>query len=225
MIRSLSRAVGQLFDRRFRRVLLKGLGGTILLYILMYLGVGWVVAHLSLFGVAWEDTVVNLLGGLTVFVLTLLLFPTIATLVIGVLVDDIAEAVEEKYYPGLPPPRAQSWGEIIWGAVRFIVVSLAVNLVALPVYLLLLFLGVGALLYYGVNGYLLAREYFELAAWRRMEPRQADALRRAHQGRLWVLGAVLAFLSALPLINLVAPLIATAAMIHEVEALHRPAGR
>ncbi|PKU23514.1 EI24 domain-containing protein [Telmatospirillum siberiense] len=219
MITSLTRAVLQLPDPRFRRVLWASLAGTVILYILVYLAVGWGLTKLQLFGVGWADSLAEVLGGLAVFVVTLLLFPSIATLLMSFLQETIAEAVEGKYYPSLPAPRRQGWLEGLWAALRFAAVALLINMLALPAYLFLLFAGIGIGLYYLVNGYLLSRDYFEMMAGRRLEPRVADALRRKHWLRLWLLGAILAFISTLPLINLLAPLISTAAMVHEVEKL------
>jgi uncharacterized protein involved in cysteine biosynthesis len=219
MIASLVKAVAQLPDPRFRRVLWTGLVGTILAYILAYLAVGWGLGRLQIFGIGWADSLTDLLGGLAIFVVTLLLFPTVATLLMSFLLEHIALAVEGQYYPALPAPRHQGVIEALWFASRFTIVALLINLLALPVYLLLLFAGIGVGLYYVVNGYLLSRDYFEMVALRRLAPGAVDALRRRHRVRLWLLGMVLAVLSTLPVINLLAPLIATATMVHEVEKL------
>jgi uncharacterized protein involved in cysteine biosynthesis len=219
MIASLIRAIAQLPDPRFRRVLWIGLIGTIALYGLLYGIVGWGLAGLQPFHIGWADTLTNLLGGLAIFVVTLLLFPSVATLLMSFLLETIATAVENKHFHALPPPRRQGIVEAIWIALRFSAVALLINLLALPVYLLLAFAGIGIGLYYVVTGYLLSRDYFEIVAARRLEPRAADALRRRHRLRLWLMGIVLAFLSTLPVINFLAPLIATAAMVHEVEKM------
>ncbi len=219
MIASLVKAVAQLPDPRFRRVLWSGLVGTLLTYVLLYLAVGWGLSRLQLFGIGWADSLTDLLGGLAIFVVTLLLFPTVATLLMSFLLERVALAVEGRYYPALPAPRRQGMAESLWVALRFTVVALLINLLALPVYLLLLFAGIGVGLYYVVNGYLLSRDYFEMIAGRRMSPEAADGLRRRHRLRLWLLGMVLALLSTLPVVNLLAPLVATAAMVHEVEKL------
>ena len=219
MITSLFKAFGQLSDPKFRRVLRLGVLGTLLIYGLLYAGLGWTLTHIQLFETHWADLASRLLGGLAVFLLTLLLAPSLVLVVVSLLLDDIVAAVEERHYPGLPPARCQGWAEMLITTARFIGVTILLNLLALPIYLPLLFLGVGALLYYLLNGYLLSRDYFELVAARRLEPGQADALRRANLGRLWMLGAVLAFLSSLPLVNLLVPLLGTAAMVHESEAL------
>lgn len=224
MLTSLAKAFRQLPAPPFRRVLILGLAGTLFLYLCLYGAAAFGLSRLSLFDAGWANTLVDILGGVGVLLVSLALFPSVAVLVQGFLLDDVAAAVEKQHYPDLPAPRSQGSGEIAWGAIRFALITLAVNAAALPVYVVLLFVGIGAGLFYIVNGYLLAREYFELAAWRRMEPAAAEALRRAHSGRLWLLGLILAVISSLPLVNLIAPLLGAAAMVHEVEALrHRPA--
>jgi uncharacterized protein involved in cysteine biosynthesis len=162
----------------------------------------------------------EVLGGVAVFIITLLLFPAVATTVLSFLLERIAHAVEASYYPNLGAARRQGIPELIWQALRFTLVMLLVNLVGLVVYIpLAIFFGLGAALYLVINGYLLGREYFELVAMRRLDPRTADALRRTHSGRIWLGGIVLALISTVPFLNLLAPVIGTAAMLHEFEAL------
>lgn len=68
--------------------------------------------------------------------------------------------------------------------------------------------------FYGMNGYLLSREYFELVAIRRYDARTVEAIRKSRQKKLWLAGVGLTFLMTIPLVNLVAPIIATAFMVH-----------
>ena len=99
------------------------------------------------------------------------------------------------------------------------------NLICAPLYLALLLLPpLGLLLFYAVNGYLLGREYFELVAERRLRPDRAAALRRAHRFRLPVYGAGIAFALTVPIVNLAVPVLATAFMVHVVEAWRRKSG-
>ena len=94
---------------------------------------------------------------------------------------------------------------------------------SVELYLLLFFLPpLYALIFYGVNGYLLGREYFEQVALRRLDPAAARMLRRAHQGQVLLAGVVIAFLLTVPLVNLIAPIVATAFMLHLVTGLTRP---
>jgi len=75
--------------------------------------------------------------------------------------------------------------------------------------------------FYSVNGYLLGREYFELLALRRVGPEEARRLRKAHRGKLFLTGAVMALLLTLPVVNLLAPVVITATMVHLFERWRR----
>ena len=224
MIESLLKAIGQLTDPRFRRVLILSLAITFLLYVLFYGLIGWGLTQLSLFDAAWINWIINALGGVAVFLVSLLIFPSIAIVVMGLLLDDVVSAVEEKYYPGQGDIRKQSVGETVWGSVRFAMVAVLINLIALPAYLALMIIGVGIVLFYVINAYLLSREYFEMVALRRLTQKETDAVRRANRFYLWRFGFLLTFISTLPFINVIAPLVATAAMVHVFEKI-RPKGQ
>jgi uncharacterized protein involved in cysteine biosynthesis len=224
MIASFAKAVGQLTDPRLARIILYGLAATILLYVILSFAVGWALHHflyrVDIFG--WHPLTIftEVASWIAIGFLTLLLFPAVATTTLSFMLESVCAAVEGRYYPSLGPARKQGFVEMLWQAVRFMAVLLLINLLVLPVYIgALIIFGAGAALYFIVNGYLLGREYFELVAMRRLPQRDADALRRAHSGRIWLGGIVLAFVSTVPILNLLAPVIGTAAMLHEFEAL------
>jgi len=226
MIASYMRAIAQLPDPRLAKIVLQALAVTIVLYVLVYVGAGWLIDHLlrrvDIFG--WHPLTIltEWLGWIATFILTLMLFPSVTTTMLSFLVEGVARAVELRYYPDLGPARRQGMGEMTWQAVRFALVMLLINLLALPVYIpLAIFLGLGAALFFLVNGYLMGREYFEQVAMRRLDVKSVDAMRRAHLGRIWVDGIILALISTVPIANLFAPVIGTAAMLHEFEALRR----
>ncbi len=148
-----------------------------------------------------------------------LLFPAVVTLVLGFFLDSAITTVEARRYPGLPPLNRQSNLAALGGALRLGLLGIALNLLALPAYLLLP--GVNLLLFYGINGWLLGREYFELVALRRLDARQVRLLWRAQRLRLVAGGAVIAVMLTIPLVNLAAPLIAALFMLHLVEGLRQ----
>src|SRR5260370_19728870 len=102
---------------------------------------------------------------------------------------------------------------------RLMGLTLLLNLLALPLYLI--FPGINLFLFLALNGYLLGRGYFEVIALRRLDAAAAKAVRTRFAGRVFLGGVVIAGLFALPLVNLVAPVIATAFMVHVFEALPR----
>lgn len=226
MLRDLLRTLRQLPDPRFLRVL----GLSIVLAALLFAGllaaVAWSLASFALFQWGWLDTLVDLLGGLAALLIAILLFPGLAIAVQGLFLERIASAVESRYYPDRPEPRSQSWTEQLVLGVRLAATVVIVNLFALPLYLGLSFVPpLNLALFYLINGFLLGREYFEIVATRRVPPREALRLRHALRGKVWLMGAAIAFLFSVPLLNLAAPVLGTAMMLHLYERVRpREAG-
>lgn len=222
MFNALGMAIGQLADPRLRRPIWLTLA-TSLAVVAALVAASWLLlARLSLVGIGWVDAAIDLLAGAGVLVVAWLLFPATISVVVGLFLDQVAAAVERRYYPDLPPPRSQPVVEQAMGGLRFALVALGLNLLALPLYLAGIFLPpLNLFVFYGLNGYLLGREFYELVALRRFDQRQVRTLRRAHGGRSFLAGVVIAFLLTVPFVNLIAPVIATAFMVHLFEAWRR----
>ncbi len=225
MIFHLFKALGQLSDRRTRHVLWKSAAVTAILAAGLIAAAGIALDKLAPFEIGLVNGLVTILGGLAVLVIAMVLFPGAVIVVVGLFADEVADACEARHYPHLPPRRRRGIGEVALGPILFAAGAIALNLVCVPLYILLLPVPpLGIVLFYGVNGYLLGREYFELVASRRLTPSQATALRRAHAVRLYLYGAGIAFLLTVPVVNLVVPVLATAFMVHVVEAGRRKSG-
>lgn len=211
MIASAFRAAGQLAAPEFRSVLLKTIGLTLLLLLalwgLLQMVIGYFLADLS----GWLDLTLSILSGLGLLVGAVFLIGPVSTLVAGLFLDDIAEIVEQTDYPSdragvaLPVPTA------VWQAVKFFGVVIIANIIAL---LLLLLPGINLVAFLVVNGYLLGREFFELAAQRHRPYAEVVELRRQHGGQIFVSGLIIAGFMAIPIVNLATPLFATAMMVH-----------
>jgi uncharacterized protein involved in cysteine biosynthesis len=147
------------------------------------------------------------------------MFPALVTLIMGFFLDSVAAAVEALDYPGKAPARHQSWGEIVLVTLRLTATTIALNLLALPLYVLIP--GINLVLFLALNGYLFGRGYFEVVALRRLDAAAAKRMRRRFAGHIFLGGIAIAGLFALPFVNLVAPVIATAFMVHVFEALPR----
>jgi len=70
-----------------------------------------------------------------------------------------------------------------------------------------------------LNGYMLGREYYEMAAFRRLERSQAKQLFAARRGTFTAGGVLIAILSTIPVVNLIAPIVATAFVVHLFESV------
>ena len=225
MLSALIKAFAQLGDPRLGRVLKLGIAVALGCWLTLAMTATLVIRHTQFFDNSWADAGTGFALGVMGLLVPLLFFSALATFVMSFFLDDVAEVVEEKHYPGLPPARPIGWREMLMGSTRFLLVMVLVTLAAAPVYLALLFFGLGILLNYAVNGYLLGREYFELVASRRLEAEPARLLFRNNLGKLWLGGAVINLLFQIPLLNLTAPVIATAFMVHMVQGLRKPEGR
>ncbi len=221
MFSALFKAFGQLSDPALRRIVRIGILGAIAAYVTLVAAVWFTLTQVSFFEERWADTGTGVAIGAAALVVPILFFPALATAIMSALLDDVADAVEAKHYPSLNWPRPQKWSEVLLTTLRFLGVMAAINLAALPVYLVLLLTGFSIILVFVINGYLLGREYFEVVALRRMEPKEARLTFRHHLGRLWLAGAVITLMFSIPLVNLLAPVIGTAFMVHVFQSLRR----
>jgi uncharacterized protein involved in cysteine biosynthesis len=217
MLSAATRALSQIFDPATFRILLASILGSAAIFGLLWIGVGEALAHAHLFQTHWLDWAARFVLGAGAVLLTLFLFSLVAVLIASLFVGAVAAAVERRWYPGLPAPRRQPLGEAVSLVLGFMGASLLWNLAALPLYLFVP--GANAVIFLVVNGYLLGREYFELAAQRRVDRRTIVRLRRSYPFRLLFGGMLIAGLSFVPLANFVTPIVATAFMLHVFYAL------
>jgi uncharacterized protein involved in cysteine biosynthesis len=184
---------------------------TALFLLLAWFGVGAALHQTHFFEASWLDWAARALAFLATVGVTLLLFSTIVLTVAGLLLDDVLEAVERRWYPGVPAPRKQTVFEILWTGVGFAVKALLLNLLVLPLYLIP---GANLVVFLVVNGWLIGREYFQMVGVRHERP--ADARRRLNAAPFtaFVAGVGIAAMSYVPLLNLLAPIVGAAAMSH-----------
>ena len=214
MLSSATLAFNQLFTKPFRSVFWKMLGITLLLLVLVWIGMESGIAYLlSLedFLPGWAETVARIATGLGfVFGLWFLIIP-VSTVVAGLFLDEVSHVVETTHYPHEPHGQDLPVVDAIIQTIRFLGVVILVNLVVL---LLIPFLGLGVILFFVANGYLLGREYFEQAALRYRSREELKELRSRHAFKIFLCGLVIAGFIAIPLLNLLTPLFATAFMVH-----------
>ncbi len=222
------RALGQLGDRRFMRVFWQSILLTAGLLALFLFGWSWAVTlipetGLSLWGVDlsaldWAAGAVAWIAGAAA---ALLLMPAVAAMFIGLFLEDVADAVEAKHHPDLPPAGRLGFLEMLADGVVFTIVLIAANLAALVVYP---FAGpLAPFVFLAVNGWLLGRQYFELAAGRRLGAKGARTLRRKAGPQLWFGGALMALGLSVPVVNLAVPVLGVATFTHTYHRVKRSA--
>jgi uncharacterized protein involved in cysteine biosynthesis len=226
MLDAAAQALSQMFSPPFRAVLLKSIGLALILIIIIGIGLHDLLAWLAGAGEGFAENALgpNAHGPLAVlaFILTIaaslgivvgsiFLMPAVTALVASFFVDDIARAVERSRYPGEPEGKPLPLTRALIEGVRTALLAVVVYLVALP---FLLFAGFGAVIFFFCTAYILGREYFELAAMRYRPVAEARALRKRHQGTVFVAGLFIAAFVSIPIVNLATPLFGMAFMVH-----------
>ncbi len=202
-------AFAQIFSPPFRRVMGKSLGLTAAMLIVAGVILDRLATSYVHIGPAWLSFVLSTVVALGLIVGMIFLAPPTVSLVAGFYLDEIAAIVERAIDPRGTPGRPLPLGPSLALGLRFALLSIAVNIVVLA---LTLFTGVGLASFFVFNGYLLGREYFELAAMRHMSAAKARDLFDRHWLEVFAAGAIVAVLVAVPVLNLLTPLFATALM-------------
>ena len=211
MFHAAARAFNQIFSPPFRTVLWKAIGLTLLLLAALWAGLQTLAGAFIVLPWPGIETAVGFLTGFAfLFGLAFIIAP-VTSLFAGIFLDDIADVVERTDYPEDRPGVAMPILQSIGTSIRFFGLVALVNLIALP---LVLILGFGYVIFFVANGYLLGREYFEMAAARFSDRATIAGLRQRHGARIFLAGLVIAGFMALPLLNILTPLFATAFMVH-----------
>ena len=204
------RALAQLDDPAFLGVLgrsmLWALAGFLALAVLLARG-----AEALLSGHEW---LAGLFGGVGAVVLAFYFFLPIAGVIAILFLDRIAEAVERRWYPGLPPARpaplaAQAWDGIALGLRVFAWQAIVLLLALVP-----LLAPVAAPLGWIVAAWSVGRGLFVAVAMRRMPRPAAAALYGRNRPAVLLQGALITLGSVVPVLNLFVPVLGTAAMVH-----------
>lgn len=218
MLTALHLALEDTFAPEQRRAIGVSAALAALFLTLLWLGIGLLLAHTRVAGIWWLDTLIDVAGSAAALLLAWMLFPVVTLLVLGFFLDGVIASVESRRYPGLGPIRRCGIAGGLAGTLRLLALTVLLNLVILP---LCLVPPINLFIYYLLNGYLIGREYFEVVALRRVDEGVARAMWRRHRGRLVLAGMVVVFLLSLPLVNLVAPVMAVAFMLHVFEGFKR----
>lgn len=171
--------------------------------------VGPVVGDPAQGWLAWATGAAGFAGAM---LLAVVLFVPLATAIATLFVDSVAEAVERRHYPGMPPARPASLAAQAWDGLVLGLLVLAMQVLALVVSVLIP--GLGLVVGWFVTSWAIGRGLFMAVALRRCERPQALALYRARRGAVLVQGGLVAAAGLLPGVNLVAPVLGLAAMVH-----------
>ena len=219
------KSIAQFDDPKFRRVLWRGLGLTIVLLIAACLLVNFGINQLlssawaaNMIGdQSWLGALINVGGVLFTIALSIWLMVPVTSAIIALFLDEVAQAVEARHYPHLPKQTATKLQDQILVGIRFLGILLLANVGALILSMIVPLLA--PFVFWATNGYLMGREYFQMAAMRRMPRAQAQELYQRHQGSIWTAGILMAIPMSIPLVGLFIPILGAATFTHQFERL------
>lgn len=221
----IEKALSQLSDPKFQKVLWRSVFIAAALLLVPFLGItgllDWMLpdtvtlpwlGELSIHG-----GLLSLAGLVTVFVLSFLMFP-VATLIIGLFLEEISDAVEARYYPNLPAVKRLNIIPVMIDAFQFIGIMVLANIAALLAYVIVPVFAI--FIFWALNGYLMGREYFQLVAARRIGMKQAKRLRKKYFSQIWVAGILVAIPLSIPVVNIIVPILGIAVFTHQFHRLN-----
>lgn len=211
VFRPMARALSQIDDPAFMGVLLRSVLLSGVTFLMLALVSAWGVRHVLPHEAGWS-WVAGLLGGLGAGFAALWLFLPLAVVIAALLMEPVARAVDRRFYPDLPIPRGAPLVDQFWDGMALGLRVLVLNGVAFLLAVLLP--GIGLVLGWGIAAWALGRGLFVAVAMRRMDRPQAQALYASRWLSVLAQGAVLAAAATVPLLNLLVPVIGTAAMVH-----------
>lgn len=206
-------AIRDLSSPRVLAILAQSLALTFLLLVFsgaaIFFGARWALDQWGWLDAATRDmadmlVILGLLAG------GWLLFRAIAIIVVGLFADALVADVEGRHYPAAAAHAVDvGWGESIRLAIASLGRLIGGNLLALPLYVLLLVTGIGTpILALLVNALLLGRDLEAMVLAR--HPGRARLGRSAR----WPLGLLSAASFVVPVANLLAPLLSAAMAVH-----------
>jgi CysZ protein len=216
MLSAMMLSFQSLSDKRVAVLLAK----VILLTIIVFIGLGIVLwyamgALFDWLNLSDDGTLSGILSVALMLLSGVLLFRIVAVAITWIFADDIIDAVEDRHYPhhaelGKKPGLATG----LQMALRSVVRVIGYNLLALPVYLLLLFTGVGtAIAFMAVNSLLLGRDLEDMLVAR--HGKAHGSIRKLPRLLLGLFGTAGMLI---PFFNLVVPVLATAMAVHMVHS-------
>ncbi len=205
-------AAAQLTDPAFLGAVLRSVLWSIIGFALLALGVS---AGLHAW-LAWAGTwswAAGLAGFFATSLLSVWLFVPLSTAIASLFIDRIADAVERRHYPHLPQAApATQWQQIgdatVLGLRVFVLQALAALTTLIPPHV------TGVAISWMVASWAVGRGLFVPVAMRRMDRPHALPAYRSVRTQVVLQGALITAASLVPVLNLLAPILGAAAMVH-----------
>ncbi len=231
---AVTRTLAQVFDPAFLKVFILGILTTIAAMVLTWFLANYLKDQFILTQFDWQwvnsffqwlldiDWIFNIIF----FFLMGVFFPPIATIFMTLYLDDIVDAVEDKYYPDHKAGKRLGVAHLAYLALRLAFMIILLNIIVIPLYLFFFWLPfVPLIIFYTLNSYLLGWGYYEMVAVRHLGIKEASRHRKSIRGQVLGGGFMITLLYTLPVINLTAPILGAAILAHIFHLTIRPEGQ
>ncbi len=228
MIDAVLRSIGQLPDPAFFGAVLRSvvwsLIGFFVLAILVAIGLhagieAWLAAYLNRADdLGW---LAALFGAVATMTMSVWLFVPVSTAIASLFTDRIANAVERRYYPHLPyaepAPLISQLADAVGLGLRVLILQAIAGLTLLiPPH------ATGVFLSWVVASWAVGRGLFVPVAMRRMDRVMAVVAYRQRRTEVVLLGGLIVAAGFVPVLNLFAPILGVAAMVHALHGTGNP---
>ncbi len=217
------RTLAQIFEPAFLKVFILGIVTTVVAIIVTWFLANYLKSQIILTQFDWQwvndafqwlldvDWIFNIIF----FFLMGIFFPPIATVFMSLYLDDIVDAVEDKYYPTRKAGKRLGVGHLAYLAVRLAFMIILLNIIVIPLYIFFFWLPfVPLLIFYTLNSYLLGWGYYEMVAVRHLGIKEASRHRKSIRAQVLGGGFIITLLYSFPVINLTAPILGAALLAH-----------
>ena len=190
----------------------------IILSLLLALGISIlfvsIIAYLATSLLAFDDFwlqgiitgAVTVLGGVGGW----FMFPILVMLLGAIFMESVIKAIEPiEYLDSIGEGSKHFWSDLLHD-IKFCGQAVLLNLIILPFYLI----GIGVIIAFALNAYLLAREFFEGVAGHHGIKVKAREIISQNKFIVYSSGVVIAVISLVPVLNFISPILATIIMVH-----------
>lgn len=220
---ALARTLRQMPEAAFLKVL-----GLALVLTATTLGLAIFVAQYSAFqlypaGGGWMSHMAAWAVGFVALWLAFVLFVPVCAVFSGIFLDDIIDAVEARYYPNRLAGARLGLAKSAWLGVKLGFYVLVFNILAMPLYVLTFWIPLmPVVIFYGLNSYLMGRGYYELVALRHLGSVESSRNRKRLRFTVLAAGLMITVLFTIPFLNLMAPILGAAFLVHVFHRSHVP---
>ncbi|MBR1944888.1 MAG: EI24 domain-containing protein [Alphaproteobacteria bacterium] len=214
MFSELKKAFKDVFSNKIRGLIVGAVLLALVVFAVLFSGFSYALSFLPLSDMPKVQKIAEAFGYIVFFIMSLMLFPSVVTFVSGFFIDSVVDrmSAQNNIHRLRNVPLSESL--IVSGAVAVKGIVLSSFLIPATMILGLIpfvnFLPV--VLYYILNGRLLAREYFFAVALRYMEKQKAEDLFNRYHIYWARAGIMIAVLMTVPIVNAISPLVAMAFM-------------